>query len=241
MRTPQVIELITRYAIASIEKHAEDISIYRMEPVQGNALMFKPGQFVFLHILDEQGKTVVKRPYSIASRPGVPYLEFCIKIVGGELTGRLEKMEKGSVVGIEGPFGDFNFEGQTNATFVAGGVGLAPFMSMLRHIAEKKLEGRFILFYSTRRLDTMIYREELAQLEKDNPGIKVVITLTREKPPGWAGECGRIGEEMLGRHAGSLSEFHWWICGRMAMIKAIRECLIEKGLDPKRIKVEGWG
>lgn len=214
--------------------------IFRMEPVEGKMLSFAPGHFVFLHILDQEGKTIVKRPYSIASLPDEPYLELCIKMIGGELTGRLEKMGEGSVVGIEGPFGHFLYEGQSNAAFVAGGTGIAPFISILRDIAKRKPKGRFMLFYSARTRKNIAYGEELARLERENPSIKVVITLTREEPEGWKGECGRIGEEMVCRYADP-AEFDWWLCGPMPMIRAMKECLVKKGVEPKRIKIEGWG
>ena len=232
---------MTKYRIASVETVGDDIRIFRMEPVQGEMLAFTAGHFVFLHVLDESGGTVVKRPYSIASEPDVPYLEFCIKLIGGELTGRLEKMGEGSVVGIEGPFGNFTYDDQPNAAFIAGGVGIAPFISILRHVTRKKLKGRFMLFYSSRRRDTIVYREELARLEKENPSIKVAITLTREEPAGWKGECGRIDEEMVDKYAANPTDFDWWLCGPMAMIRAMKDCLVKKGLDPKRIKIEGWG
>ncbi len=212
-----------------------------MEPEEGKVFDYAPGQFAYLHILDESGKTVVKRPYSIASSPSAPYLEFCIKMVGGELTGKLERMGKGTVVGVEGPFGHFSYSGQPNAAFIAGGTGIAPFVSILRYIAEKKLEGCFILFYSARTSGSVVYGDELARLEKENPNIKVVITLTREEPLGWKGECGRINEGMIRKYAAKPADFDWWICGPMALTKAMKECLLGKGVDPKRLRMEGWG
>jgi len=224
-----------------VQRTPTDIKIFRMEPLEGGMLRFAAGQFVFLHILDENGKTIVKRPYSIASLPDASYLEFCIKMVGGELTSRLDKMGKGAVIGIDGPYGDFKYDEQPNAAFVAGGTGIAPFVSILRHVAQKKMKGRFLLFYSARTREAIAYREEFERLEKENPNIKVVLTLTREEPAGWEGECGRINEDMVCKYASSLTDFDWWICGPMPLIKNMRECLIKRGVDPKRIKVEGWG
>lgn len=232
---------VIRYKIISATDGAGGIRIFRLEPV-GQPITFKPGQFAFLHILDEKGGTVVKRPYSIASAPGAPYLEFCIKLVGGEMTKKLESLVKGAVIGVEGGFGHFAYDNQPKAAFVGGGTGIAPLMGMLRHIAEKKLNGTFVLFYSARTRDSMIYHEELERLQKTNPGIKAVITLTREeKPEGWKGECGRLDHAMLSRHMPEAKDFDWWICGQMEMVKGIKECLAGLGADPKRIRMEGWG
>lgn len=230
-----------RYRIASIDRTVADTRIFRLEPAGGHVPAFIPGQFVFLHMLDEGGNSVAKRPYSIASAPGEPYLEFCIRLVHGSATGRLEKMKVGDVVGVEGPIGRFAYTGQVSAAFIAGGTGIAPFMSMLRYIATRNLRGRFMLFYSARTKDSILYEKELARLQKTNPDIKVVITLTREAPPGWSGECGRISEEMVKKHAGNPAEFSWWACGPVELIDHMKACLAAIGVDVKKLALEGWG
>jgi ferredoxin-NADP reductase len=236
-----VVRLIAKYRIIYVNSPVPETNIYRMEPLEGSPLRFTPGQFVFIHILDDNGKSVEKKPYSVSSSPSAPYLEFCIKMVHGRLTGRLEKLSKGSVVGIEGPFGHFTFGGQDNAAFIGGGTGIAPFMAMLRHIAEKGLDGKYLLFYSAKTRDSIIYAEELARLQKMNPNIKVVITLTRETSGSWPGECGRITHEMLRKHVTEPGAFNWWVCGPMEMLNSMKACLSGMGVDTKKIAMEGWG
>ena len=157
------------------------------------------------------------------------------------MTGQLEKMAAGGMVGIEGPMGRFAYAGQPAAAFIAGGSGIAPFMSMLRYIAAKKLKGRFILFYSARTEDGVLYRKELERLQKINPDIKVVITLTREAPDGWAGECGRLNDVMIKKYAVDPGEFSWWACGPMELINNMKACLAGMGVDVKKLEFEGWG
>lgn len=231
---------MARYRIISVEVPVRDMKVLRMEPLEGRIPEFLPGQFAFLHILDKNGRSVVKRPYSIASSPSAPYLEFCIRMVHGEMTSKLEAVGVGSVLGVEGPLGAFTYGGQKNAAFIGGGCGVSPFMSMLRHIAEKKIDGRFILFYSAKTREDILYREELACLEKANPDIRVVVTLTREEGE-WKGECGRINDEMIKRHAGEPKEFDWWMCGPKEMILGLKSCLTGMGVDVKKIRIEGWG
>jgi len=215
--------------------------IFRMEPAEGKVPVFLPGQFAFIHLLDAEGNTIVKRPYSIASAPSAPYLEFCIEMRGGEMTGRLEKVNEGDVVGIDSPYGHMAYRGETRAAFICGGTGIAPFMSVLRHAAEESLQGAFILFYSVRSEDRILYRDELEALQKRNSGIKAVITITREVPPGWKGECGRLSEAILKKHAGSPDGFDWFICGSPEMVKGVKECLAALKVDLKRLRIEGWG
>ncbi|MFH0737605.1 MAG: FAD-binding oxidoreductase [Candidatus Micrarchaeota archaeon] len=213
----------------------------RLQPVSGQIPPFKPGQFMFLHFLDESGASLIKRPYSISSTPSAKHIEFTIEVVHGQFTGRLEKAKVGDILGVEGPLGHMVYRDEPKAGFIAGGTGISPILSMLRHIAEKKMKGQFLLFYSVKTRERILHHAELQMLQKTNPGIKVVITLTREAPDGWVGECGRLNPAMIRKHAPSAKESDWWVCGPPDMIKSVKECLIGLGTDPKKLRLEGWG
>ncbi|MDD5340799.1 MAG: FAD-dependent oxidoreductase [Candidatus ainarchaeum sp.] len=230
-----------KYRIASVEAQVEHVKVLRMEPVGEAIPAFRPGQWVFLHLLDAAGNSMDKRPYSIASAPSSRHLEFCIEMLNGRFTGKLDQLPVGSIIGVEGPQGRMYYGGEKKAAFVAGGTGISPIMAMLRHIAETGARGEFVLFYSVRTRDRLLYTAEFERLHKKNPCIKVVVTLTRETPAGWKGECGRIGHEMIARHIGKPAEFDWWMCGPVEMIKNMRECLAGKGVDQKRVRLEAWG
>jgi len=232
---------IARYKIISIDEQVPGIKIFRLKPAEGKIPPYRPGQFAFIHQLDEKGASIQKRPYSIASIPGMPYLEFCIKNVQGRMTSELDKLAVGSVLGVELPFGHFTYSGEKNIAMIAGGCGISPLIGILREIAEKGITGRFVLFYSAKTRNTIIYRKELAELPKINPDIKVVLTLTQESPEDWRGECGRINDALLKKHVEKPSEFDWWICGPLPMIKGLKDCIVALGADPKRIRAEGWG
>ena len=232
---------ITRYRIISIDSSIHEIKIYRLQPESDKPNQFNPGQAIFLHLLDESGTTIEKKPYSVASPPDVPYIELCIKMVNGKLTGKLENLGVGAIVGIEGPMGHFAYTGQNKAVFIGGGTGVAPFMSMLRQIATKKINGEFILFYSVKDQSGIIYRNELEQLQKINPSIKVVITLTKEEKGSWNGEYGRASKEMIAKHLINANEYDWWICGPTELVKNMRIAITELGGDTKKLHMEAWG
>lgn len=230
-----------RYRISEIQEPSSGTKVFRLLPLDGPNLKYVPGQFVFLHVLDKAGNTVAKNPYSLASSPDEPCLELCIKMRHGHLTSMLESIQSGAVVGIEGPFGHFGYEGEGQAAFVAGGAGIAPFIGMLRYIAGRGLKGRFVLFYSAKNKDCLTYGKELEALAKKNPDIRLIITLTRETPGDWKGECGRINRQMIVKHIGKPADFRWWICGPLEMVAGVKSCLTESGVDPGLIKMEGWG
>ena len=228
-----------KYKISSITKTAGDIKIIRMIPI-AESLKFRSGQFVIMHFLDGQGNSIDKRPYSIASEPNSPYLEFCIKMVGGRFTSKLDLLGEGAVVGIEGPMGVMGYEGE-KCVFICGGTGIAPIMSMVRDLAQKRKNGSFFDFNSAKNRETLIYYDELLQLEKKNPSLHIIVSLTREEPKGWAGRCGRIGGVLLHEYVANPEEYSWYVCGPLEMSSAIRECISAMGADPKRVHVEGWG
>ncbi|MBN1170174.1 FAD-dependent oxidoreductase [Candidatus Micrarchaeota archaeon] len=228
--------IFQKYQIASIRKIGENTNAYRLKPLQ-KKIAFSAGEFIMLHILDKN-TSQVKRSYSVASSPDNDEIELCIKLVDGELTSRLAKLHEGEVVGIHKGGGHFTYNGEKKCGFIAGGTGIAPIMGMLRTIAGRKIQGKFVFFCSARTKSSILYEKELKELQKENPGIKVIQTLTREK---WTGESGRVDAEMIKRHVGNPSEFSWWICGPLAMIKSMREHLASLGTDPKKIKMEGWG
>lgn len=225
----------------SVESPVPDVRIFRLKPQSGPVPRYVPGQFFFIHFLDQSGASVIRRPYSVASAPSSPYLEFAIDMVGGQMTGRLAHVKAGDILGIEGPAGRMTFGGETKAAFVAGGTGVSPFISMLRHISEKNLPGEFVFFYSSRTLDHVLFLDELKAMGEKHSGIKAVVTLTREAPSGWSGECGRVGPEMLSKYVASPKEFNWFVCGPPGMVKAVRECLVAFSVDPKKLHLEGWG
>jgi ferredoxin-NADP reductase len=228
-----------KYRIARISEAAKGIFIFAMEPM-GARLVYRPGQFAMMHLLDEKGEPLDKRPYSIASAPDSPNLEFCIKMVNGRFTSKLALLKEGATVGIEGPMGVVPWEGGKWA-FVCGGTGIAPVMSMVRDAMRKKMEGSYLVFYSARDRKSLLYHEELLRLAKKNTSLKAVFTLTREEPEGWAGRCGRIGGALLHEFVAAPKDYHWFICGPMAMASAMRECVLGLGADPKMVHLEGWG
>ncbi|MBI5228317.1 hypothetical protein HY988_07020 [Candidatus Micrarchaeota archaeon] len=232
---------IKKYKISKIDSSIKDIAILQMEPLNGAIEPFTPGQFIYMHILDESGNSIEKKPYSIASSPKSPYLEFCIKLVNGKVTGKLAAMKSGDVVGIEGPQGHFAYKDQAKAIFLAGGTGIAPMMSMLRSINEKQLRGEFVFFYSTKNDGSIIYRKELAALAAQNPGIRIIITITQESTADWKGEKGRINGALIAKHLTEVKDYDSWMCGPLEMIKGLRTALVENGADIKRMKMEGWG
>jgi ferredoxin-NADP reductase len=148
----------------------------------------------------------------------------------------------GSRARIEGPMGSFSLHKNTArpAVFLAGGIGVAPFLSMLSFATTEKLRHPIVLFYANRYLEDAAFIDELWELEATNPRFRLVPILTRtdKNYRGWKGETGHLSPEMLLTHVGALQGPIYYIAGPPTMVTAARRTLIDGGVDEDDIRTE---
>jgi len=200
-------------------------------------LAFVPGQYVSLRF---PGETRY-HAFSIASSPMSGELELVVKIEH-EFTTHLFSSAPGTVLECMGPMGRFLQSITGDLVMVAGGVGVTPFLSMMRWARDTKREDReYWLFYSCRTRDQLGFEDELRRLPAQNPHIHIIMTLTREQPEGWDQELGHVDKAMLLRHLGKLDDQTFATCGPNRMVTAIIQALNEVGIPPERVLHESWG
>ena len=232
---------ILKYTVKNTKDIGNDIRVFTLSPNE-KKLEFNAGQFTMIHLLDKQLNPTDKRPYSIGSSPTRNELVFFIKLVGGRFTSKLEKINPGDILGIEGAFGEFYFHDENKSAFIAGGTGIAPFISIIDYINDKKKTGDYVLFYSSKTKNSIVERLRLERISEKNPNIRIVFTLTREEIRNGKYETGRVNVEMLGRHIKDPTGYNWYLCGPMKMTMELRNSLInEKQVPKEKIRFEGWG
>jgi ferredoxin-NADP reductase len=148
----------------------------------------------------------------------------------------------GTTVKIEGPSGDLILQNESarTAVFLAGGIGITPFRSIVHCAAKEKSPNRIVLFYSNRRPEDAPFLAELQSLEKDNPKYKLIASMTEmeKSHQPWNGETGPINQGMLGRHSkGAQSGIHY-IAGPPAMVNGLHDMLKTAGVDDDDIRAE---
>src|SRR5690349_4771084 len=145
----------------------------------------RAGQHVDVRLTDEDGY-VAERSYSIASAPGEPVALTVERLDDGEVSPYLtDELRAGDDLELRGPIGGyFAWEPEDGGPLLllAGGSGVVPLRSILRHRQHTGSAIPVRLLYSSRTLDDVIYRDELSQ---PVPGVEVIHTLTRQQPPGW--------------------------------------------------------
>ena len=184
-------------------------------------------------------------PYSISSSPEESaagrYLEFLLKIEPDGWPPHLAGLRRGSEIAIEGPSGSFVFPRQPSERqflFVAGGTGIAPLRSMIRHALQVGQRGRLHLLYSARTPRDFAYLADLRRLARAGQ-LELALNATREVSAGWRGERGRITQLQLARLLEE-PETLCFVCGPAAMVEEVPRMLTQIGVAPRRIRIEEW-
>lgn len=198
-----------------------------LEPVGHPGVPFRAGQVAWLSI-GHSPFSIEEHPFSYASSDVHPErIAFAIRELG-DFTSTIGSIQPGTKVYVDGPYGTFDLEEhpEGNYVFIAGGIGIAPVMGMLRTLADWKDERPAKLFYGSNSWDEIIFREELETLSQQL-NLEVVHVLVRP-PEGWEGESGFINKGVLERHLScDYRDCVYFICGPLPMIVSVEHALEE--------------
>jgi ferredoxin-NADP reductase len=206
--------------------------------------VFKAGQYIDLTLSSSQPEPSngLTHTFSIASSPFEKELVVTTRMRNTVFKQALSILPIGTEVRIEGPMGSFNLHKNTArpAVFLAGGIGIAPFLSMLSYATGEKLRHPIVLFYANRYLEDAAFIDALWQLEGANPRFRFVPTLTRtdKNYRGWKGETGHVTSEMLVTRVGTVRGPIYYIAGPPTMVAAARRTLSDVGVDEDDIRTE---
>ena len=142
---------------------------------------------------------------------------------------------------MDGPLGTFVFPrdpDEREFLFVAGGTGIAPLRSMIVHALVTRQRGKLHLLYSARTPQDFAYLADLRR-ERKLGRVELMLTATREVPPRWRGDRGRITSAHLARLIRT-PETLCFVCGPAAMVDDVPRMLVALGVDPERIRIEEW-
>jgi ferredoxin-NADP reductase len=221
---------------------AEDTMAFHFEKPEG--FRFNAGQYIDLTLSDSQANhsSGLTHTLSIASSPYAGDLVVTTRMRDTVFKRALSPLPIGAKVTIEGPMGSFTLHNNTArpAVLLAGGIGIAPFLSILSYATVKRLHHTIFLFYANRYLENAAFMDTLLNLERANPRFRFVPTFTRipTNYRSWKGETGHISPEMLSEHAGKLEAPIYYIAGPPAMVSAARRMLNEAGVDDDDIRTE---
>lgn len=206
--------------------------------LQGRQVDFRPGQYFWVELLDPpyEDEKGPRRHISVVTSPterGV--LGLCTRLRDTAFKRSLAELEVGDEVEVEEPKGDFVLPADTEQpyVFIAGGIGITVFRCMLRYIADTGEPYKVTLVYSNRDRESTAFLDELQELERTLPDLRLVVTMTDD--PEWEGETRRIDTEMLQNHLGELEPFTYLVAGPPPMVEAVAEQLSKAGVSEEQV------
>jgi predicted ferric reductase len=210
-----------------------------LEPDGHPGLRFRPGQFAWLS-LGSSPFAAREHPFSFASSAEERgRVEFTIKELG-DFTSTVGNTPLDTVAYVDGPFGVFTPDLHPEApgfVLIAGGIGIAPMMSMLRTFADRAEQRPLTLIYANDRFEEAVFLEELEALH-ERLDLRIVHVI-REPEPGWCGEVGLVTGDVLERALPERADLYtFFLCGPEAMTDAVLGDLRRLGVPLRQIHFE---
>jgi len=205
---------------------------------------FKAGQAMEVKLShpaenDGEGNT---RAFSIASAPHEPGVMFATRMRNTAMKRCLRNLPLGTELEVDGPWGDLKLHtrAERGAVFLAGGIGITPFRSMVLDAAQNKLPHQIRLIYSNRRPEDTAFLQDLMRAERENPNFKMIATMTEmeKSARAWDGRRGFVDNKMIDEAAAGLRDPIFYLAGPGAMLNAMRKLLIASGVNEDDIRAE---
>jgi len=231
-----------------------DVQLMRRETVAEGTMAFyfsKPpafrhqaGQSLLLTLIDppETDSEGDARTFTIASAPHEADLMIATRMRDTAFKRVLKGASIGTTVRLDGPNGDMVLHDDATrpAVFLAGGIGITPFLAMVRHAASRRLPHRMYLFYSNRRPEDAAFLAELQDMEGRNSKYRLIATMAdpEKSSQHWSGETGFIRREMLERYLPDVSSPMYYFAGPPPMTMAMQEMLQEIGIPDEAMLYE---
>jgi ferredoxin-NADP reductase len=240
--TEEVLMADKTARLISREEVAEGTMAFHFEKPSG--FSFRAGQFADVTLTDPletdtEGNT---RSFSIASPPFANELVFTTRMRDTAFKRSLKEATSATKLKISPAAGSFTLHKNLAkpAVFLAGGIGITPFLSMVQQADRDRLSQKLYLFYSNRRPEDAAFLDTLTTLETTNPNFRLVCTMTEmsKSKREWKGETALLDKQMLCRHLADLQGPIYYIAGPPIMVTAMREALVNAGVEENDIKID---
>ncbi len=223
---------------------AEGTWAFHFEKPQG--FLFKAGQTVDLTLIDPpetdaEGNT---RTFSLTSAPFENELAIATRLRESAFKRVMKGLAPGSQVLIDGPFGSFTLHNDASrpAVFLAGGIGITPFMSMVKHACHERLPHRLFLFYSNPYPEVAAFLGELSELAANHSNFRLVCTMTQmeQSHRPWTGETARLSFDLVRKSLAEGDRPVYYSAGPPSMVAAMRKMLNDSEVDDDDIRSEDF-
>lgn len=221
------------YQVRTVQQITYDT--WRLE-FDGAPMTFEPGQYVVMRVSSE-GEKPEPHPFSISSSPSNPIMEMTVK-EAGDFTAAIGNLKPGDDITLDGPFGKFSysFHDAENLVFIAGGIGITPFISMLRDLAEKDFPRNVVLIWGNKHERDITFREEIEELAARFDQFQVMHVLSEQDD--WEGEKGYVSAELLKQTLAFDPDTQYFVCGPPGMNDLVLAMLNDMDIPEDRVHTE---
>lgn len=229
------IKLLQRETVAN-----NTIKLTFEKPAGMNFIAGQYGGFTLINPADTDAQGITRR-FSFLSAPHDEQLMIVTRVQNSAFKRNLQNLPLQQEIKLAGPSGNFVLHEDENipAVFIAGGIGIAPFYSMIRDALHRKPGQKIILFYGNQTLADSAFMAELQQMEKEFPQFKMVAAMANPAAD-WKGAVGFITDELIVKNVGDLDVPVYYVCGSPGMVAALQQVLLELQISPEKIKVEDF-
>lgn len=230
------------FVVDQVQRETDSVWTITLISERHRPLDHLPGQFQFIRFHRGRDLPDEEHHFTISSSPAAEkYHESTIKEVG-DFTAAIGRTKPGDKASVEAPFGHFSYtlgRADGDLVFIAGGIGITPLMSMLRHMRDTRSTRRVTLLYANRTQESIVFRRELDEIAAGgHPRLTVVHVLSRPDES-WNGPSGHIDRDFIRRRVeGDLSVCDFYVCGPLAMMRDIIGALLDLKVSDSRIHYE---
>jgi len=220
------------YEVETIERDLDIVNIYLKALTK--RLKFSAGQFIYISVRDRSSVGKEMHPFTISSAPEDDLLRISAKMLG-DYTLKTPGLLPGDEVYVYGPYGRFgqNFVNKKRLFWIAGGIGVTPFLSMLRHIRQVSDMREVTFYYCVRDSRYIPFKSEIEMLAQVLPNLKVVF---------WSSFGGsRLTASDILSSAPATPDIAVELCGPVPMMRDLKNQLIKKGVSENAIATEEFG
>ncbi len=230
------------YIVDGVHEEANGVYTLALEPPKGKKRFnYRPGQFHFITLLRSEGLPREEHHFTISSSPTNPDVLTSTIKESGDFTSTIKYTKAGDTASVEAPFGRFSYTfhpNDKNFVFIAGGIGITPLMSMLRHMRDTGANFPVTLFYANRYEKNIVFKDELKEMESGEfPKLKVIHILSQPSQE-WNGESGHVDANLLEKYVDDFQNKAFYICCPAKMRQEMLRILKEKQVKTSQLRLE---
>lgn len=233
----------TPYEVIEVRREADGVWTISLAPPEGvGRFGYLPGQFHFLTFQRAPNLPVEEHHWTISSSPTAPRILCSTIKESGDFTASIGKTKPGDIALVDGPYGRFSYmlhPEERELVFIAGGIGITPLMSMLRHLRDTRAERSVTLLYANTSEADIVFHDELADMERGGAiPLKIVHVLSKPSDA-WQGERGRLDEDKIKRLSGpEFSGRAFYVCAPPELLDLTIRTLRKAHVPAARIHFE---